>query len=118
MSSDTLHLLDLPRDIINEILLRLDLDTINNIGKTCTTLQDQVDEFKKSHKEFIARKMLERKVRILVAGDEDSDDDYDDYGQESDNDVDDIQRIVDEFNDRLSCGSNYDEEIDEYLNQR
>lgn len=119
MSSTALNLLDLPRDIINEVLLRLDLKSIDNIEKTCTTLEDQVKQFKESHKEFIARKMLEQKVRILLAGDEDSDDyaDYDDFTQGTDSDVDDIQRLMEDVYDRASWGSNYDEECEELVDQ-
>lgn len=120
MSSTTFHFLDLPQDIVNQILLRLDFDTIINVGKTCTALKHLVDAFKDSHKMYISKKMVERKVRIVLAGDEDTDDDYADYddnNQETYSDVDDIQQLMDEMYDRASWGSNYDEECEEFINQ-
>lgn len=121
MSPIRAHIFDLPPELLNEILLKLakmDYSSIYGLARTCHYLEDRCNEFieKNPPQKFLPP--------VRVAGMSDSDD-YDDYYDDDNNDIiddhddirGDLDRFVDDAFDRFSYGSNYDEELDEYLNK-
>lgn len=99
------HLFDLPQDLLNEILLRLareSYESINSLGKTCHYLKNICDDF--------VERLPREKFYIPRPPSSSSLDDWGDQHDEYST-VDDIELIVDEYFDRFSYGSNYDEDI-------
>jgi len=117
MSSLGTHLFDLPAELIDEILLRLDLKSIEEFGKVCKYLAQRVDLFKQAHQDYIAAQIVANRARIPDTDDECDDDDWTDCSADDDNlfGYHDVGHIYEDMLDNLSLGSNYNEILYDYL---
>lgn len=114
---DELKLHELPREMIDRILMELARTKYDDISR----LADIYHDLKNSCKDFMERNPRENFVGSRPAGlsDEDDDDgDDDDQGSEEAWNYDDEPDELDFLNDmleRFSYGSNYDEDVDDLL---
>lgn len=101
------HLFDLPSEVIDEIILRLahiNYNSIYTLAKSCRYLN-------KRCKDFLDKNPKRNFIKYVF--DDNASDDY--ISIDTDPIDRDLDEIYDEL-DRFSFGSNYDEELDEYLN--
>lgn len=74
------HIFDLPRELIFELLKRMDLGSIDNMERTCCYFKETVKDFKSSHRDVMTKKFFSERANI------ESSDDDDDYYYEDDDD--------------------------------
>lgn len=96
------HLLELPSELLTEIMSRLDYKSRKEFGETCKYLSGLVSDFEKN-RAYLPPDSEEEDGWQLLEGDEDDDHDDRDF---------DLDDFVNDELERRSFGSNYDSDYD------
>lgn len=107
----------MPGELLHEIFKRLDWMSIKNMSLTCKYFKQMVETYKTIHKDVFDRQEKDHFFSIFGHPDDCYDDYIDDYDTFDDyDDFGDAEHYnLGEMIDAVSLGSNYDEDLVEYL---
>lgn len=100
MSTNTAPtLLSLPLEILDEILKRMDLNSIKNMAETSKFFKDKVESFRLAYPDLWRIKIVEQRAYIHDEDDYDNDSNPDPLGGCSEYEpADDIEALIESFN--------------------
>lgn len=121
-TNTVMTLIDLPIELHCEIFKRCDYDILENLSRTCRSLRDKVQDYINLYPKLYKAQFDATRVVLPGFGESDDNSDEEDYynylddGEYSDHD--DLEDILGDMQDRLSFGSNYDEELHDFLDNQ
>lgn len=111
-SSFQTHLFDLPTELIFKILQRLDTRSLVSVERVCVYLREQVTEYRQLFREYIFHQENREMIARLDLCSETSTIDHD-YSDDMSDKIPDLEDELGDILDRLSWGSNYNDESDD-----